>query len=348
MNIIELDIAQFLAEPGVIFDVRSPAEYHQGHIPGAINLPLFSDKERALVGTCYKQKGRNEAIELGLEKVGPKLAFFIREAKKELADRQSTIAKIYCWRGGMRSSSISWLLSTVGITTRTLKKGYKTFRRWCLDLLNQPLPIHVLGGLTGSGKTKILRLMRDQGAQILDLEELALHRGSAYGKIEGKSQPSYEQFENSIAMQLATLDPSRPIWIEDESRMIGSCKIPDGLFRLIRKSVLFYIERPLEERLEHLRQEYLSTIHLDELMNITHLLFKRLGRARTDDAIVALQKHDYRRAGEIILEYYDKCYRYGVTQRTSPVLSFQETGLSNQAWALKILQHEQDPLCMSC
>jgi tRNA 2-selenouridine synthase len=182
---------EFFNIPGVILDVRSPAEYLQGHIPGAKSLPLLSDEERAKVGICYKQQGRETAVELGFEIVGPKCADFITQAKHLAPDK---IVRLYCWRGGMRSESMAWLLERAGFHVTLLTGGYKAFRRWGRSLFQIPQNIIILAGMTGTGKTEILKALAAKGEQILDLEQLANHRGSSYGSLGQLPQPTNEQF----------------------------------------------------------------------------------------------------------------------------------------------------------
>src|ERR1700733_14354956 len=217
----------FSTEP--LFDVRSPGEFQHSHIPGAVSLPLFSDEERAQVGLCYKQQGKEPALMLGLKFVGPKLSEMADKVIKQCLQGR---ARVYCWRGGMRSSSVAMLLRMTGLQVMTLEGGYKRFRRHVLQTLSQIFSekLVVIGGMTGSGKTEILRVLKERGEQVVDLEQLANHRGSAFGGIGMELQPSVEQFENKIACLWDKLDLDRRIWLEDESRMIGKCKIPDALF----------------------------------------------------------------------------------------------------------------------
>jgi tRNA 2-selenouridine synthase len=320
---------EFLNGPGFFLDVRSPAEYIQGHIPGAYNLPLFSDHERAIVGTLYKQAGKEKAIEEGLRLVGPKLADFVTFAKQRI---QGQSAKLYCWRGGMRSQSMAWLLNTAGIKTTTLHRGYKTFRTWALKMMEQPRNLKVLGGLTGTGKTAILKELKNRGEQVLDLEDAAHHLGSSYGMLS-QAQPSNEQFENSIALQWARAEPTRPLWIEDESRLIGKCKIPDKIFQLIRSSPLIYIECSLEERLENLLKHY-GKISPEDLIKATERIGKRLGNARKNDIIRLIQTGNLTQAIEIALQYYDRTYAYGLSLRPQKIIKISGKNFTQADWAI--------------
>ena len=175
-----LSIDHFISANGTIIDVRSPGEYEKGHIPGAINIPLFNNEERAAIGKTYVKVGRIEAVELGLKYVEPKLSHFVDTAKRYSPDRT---VKLYCWRGGMRSSSLAWLLEIAGFHCSILQRGYKSFRNWVLDSFKTPINMIVLGGFTGSGKTDILHIIESMGYKILDLEALANHFGSSYGKV---------------------------------------------------------------------------------------------------------------------------------------------------------------------
>lgn len=326
-------LKDFLKVPGVIFDVRSPAEFSQGRIPGAVSLPLFTNEERVLVGTAYKHQGKDQAIDLGLKLVGPKLTDFTSKAKN-LAPKG--LAKVHCWRGGMRSEAMAWLLGFAGFNTVVLKGGYKIFRRWSLDQLAKEYSFIVLGGMTGSGKTGVLEALKAAGEQILDLESIANHRGSSYGMLGMGPQPSTEQFENDIAYQLASFDIDRPIWLEDESRRIGTCNIPPPLFNQMYKAPLLFIEVPLEERLERLAIDY-GNEPLEELIAATMRISKHLGSQRTKEIIQAIQEGRLREAIAEVLKYYDAAYTYGLARRNQPIIKLLEHSLSASDWADKLI-----------
>ncbi len=324
-----LSLSNFLSLSGVILDVRSPGEYSQGRIPGAVNLPLFTNEERAAVGATYKQVGKREAIELGLKFVGPKLADFAATARTHVKEGA---AKVHCWRGGMRSSSMAWLLGVAGLESATLVGGYKTFRRWAIESLCLPRRLHVIGGLTGSGKTSILQILRKTGRQTLDLEALACHRGSSYGMLGMPPQPTSEQFENEIAMQWSSFDPNLPVWVEDESRAIGKCRIPDALFSQMEAAPLFLIERPLEERLQILYDEY-GHIDRQELIQASLRLVKQLGMTRAREVVEFINLGRLREAMQIMLGYYDAAYRHSLSRRQRCIKPLQANGLSDAEWA---------------
>ncbi|MEB3359707.1 MAG: tRNA 2-selenouridine(34) synthase MnmH [Synechococcales bacterium] len=320
-----LPAQDFLTASGIILDVRSPAEYAQGHIPGAYSFPLFNNDERAQVGTCYKQVGREEAIELGLELVGPKLAYFVRTAKSLTSDRH---LRVHCWRGGMRSGSLAWLLETAGFSVTTLGGGYKAFRRHVRELLAVPKPILSLGGMTGTGKTAILTALAELGEQVLDLEAIAHHRGSSYGNLGLPPQPSTEHFENRVALAWAALDPSRPIWVEAESKRIGTCRIPDELFQPMMRATVLQVERSRTERIRNLLEDY-GDANREELIVATERLRKRLGGLRVQQAIAAIRRGDLAMAIDIVLDYYDQTYTYDLQKnRTVPIHTVNINGLS--------------------
>ncbi|HEU4717669.1 MAG TPA: tRNA 2-selenouridine(34) synthase MnmH, partial [Bacteroidia bacterium] len=212
-----LSIENFLLEStGIpVADVRSPAEFAGGHIPGAFNIPLFTNEERAAVGTIYKQQGNEAAVLKGLEFVGPKMTAFILKARENAPGKKIAV---HCWRGGMRSASMAWLFETAGMEVLLLSGGYKAYRNFVLSNTGRKFDLRVVGGETGSGKTDILHELARKGEQVLDLEGLARHKGSSYGAIGQDPQPTVEQFENDFVHALTKLDPSRPVWIEDESR----------------------------------------------------------------------------------------------------------------------------------
>jgi tRNA 2-selenouridine synthase len=308
-----LPIAQFIEElsTGVVLDVRTPTEYAHGHIPGAVNLPLFSDDERAVVGTIYKNTGREAAILKGLDITGPKMRGFIEAATVYAANKP---LYIYCWRGGMRSLSMSWLLGMYGFRVHTLKGGYKSFRNWVLDSFTHHQKLQVLGGKTGSGKTKVLYALILKGEQVMDLEGLACHKGSAFGSIGEPDPPSQEHFENLLAMELVRMNPGFTTWIEDESRTIGKKILPIGLWEQMRSSPVIFLEIPLEERIAYLVSEY-GKYPVSLLEASVLKVRKRLGDQASNDALIALAEGKLDVTAGILLKYYDKAYMYGLEAR---------------------------------
>jgi len=319
-----------------VIDVRSPAEYAHAHIPNAINVPLFNNEERAKVGTCYKQQGRDAAVRLGLALIGPKLADFVRQAD-EIAPNREVL--VHCWRGGMRSGSFAWLLQTAGFTAHLLEGGYKAYRNHVLSAFERPQNIVILGGKTGSGKTDILHELAKIGEQVIDLEAIAHHKGSSYGAIGQAPQPSSEQFENLLYSQWAQLDSERRVWLEDESRHIGACFIPLPLWQQMQHvQQLVFVDIPKEVRIQRLVREYACYDH-QLLQKATERIKKRLGGQHYKAAIEALVQHDYATVADISLNYYDKAYLYGISQHPAQQLIRLEVEDDNPtATAKKILE----------
>jgi len=308
-----LELETFRRTAGPLVDVRSPSEFQQGHWPGAINLPLFSDDQRAAVGLTYKTVGREEAIQLGLEAVGPRLASLATQLRQVAAaahDSASGAAvRIYCWRGGMRSGSVAWLAQLIGLSPALLAGGYKTYRRWVLQQFTRPWPLHLLGGRTGTGKTDLLLSLQRHGVAVVDLEGLAHHRGSSFGGLGQPEQPSTEHYENLLAEQLDhhRARGAAQIWLEAESAQVGRCRIPQALFQQMRDAPVLEIQRSLEERIAQLVEVY-APLGAAPLQAATERISRRLGPQRTKQALDAIQAADWATACRAMLDYYDRCY----------------------------------------
>lgn len=308
----EIDIEQALSLGLPLIDVRSPAEFIRGHIPGAVNIPLFSDDERAAVGTAYKQESREKAIELGHEFVTPKLDAFIQRSV-EAAPLKNVI--VHCWRGGMRSEAFANHLHDHGFDdVFRITGGYKAFRNFVLDSFKKPLNLYMLGGYTGSGKTYILQQLEKFGEQIIDLEGMANHKGSAFGGIGQEVQPTVEHFENMLHFRLSEKDLRRPVWVEDESINIGSVQIPLAFYHQMQDAPLFFVEIPKEARIEHLVQDY-ADYKNEKLEAAIRRISKRLGGLRMKKAISNLEDGNYHDVAAIALQYYDKLYKKGMKKR---------------------------------
>lgn len=308
----EIPTGEFLELSGKapVIDVRSPAEYETAHIPGALSLPLFSNEERALVGTIYKQQGKVKAVTKGLEIVGPKLAGFTKFA----LSLNSPVLLIHCWRGGMRSKSMAWLLETVGLECLILEGGYKSYRAHIRERLSEPRNIVLLGGYTGSGKTDLLAVLEQNGKQVVDLEGLAHHKGSAFGAIGQKPQPSTEMFENLLWEKISALDPNRTIWVEDESHNVGKVFIPEPFWVQMRNSPVVIVEAPFQNRLERLIRDY-GNYPVDLLVASIRKIEKRLGYDKCKEAVDACLAGDLEKAAQISLLYYDKAYQSQLDNR---------------------------------
>ena len=305
-----------------VIDVRSEAEFEHAHIPGAYNLPLFNNEERKVVGTIYKQQSRELAIKKGLEYFGPKMKDMVVFAEELIAKTDPTNKKIlvHCWRGGMRSAGVAWLLDLYGFKVYTLVGGYKTFRNWVLNQFTLRKNFRILGGYTGSGKTIVLQALKAMGAPVVDLEGLAGHKGSAFGNIGLPKQPSQEMFENKLAVSVFDVKnkyPTQEIWIEDESQRIGTVNIPQVLWLHIRTCPVYFLDIPFAQRVQYLVETY-GKLDKTELGEATKRIQKRLGGLETKMALQFLDENDIDACFAILLKYYDKQYSKGLENRPDP------------------------------
>jgi len=305
------EVSAFLAAEGGLLDVRSPSEHRQGRIPGSLNLPLFDDQQRAAVGTAYKQHGREQAIQLGLQLVGPRLG---RLGEVLGQQRPGHPLRLYCWRGGLRSASLAWLAETIGREVLLLDGGYKAFRRWVLNRFDQPWPLRLLAGRTGTGKTGLLQALVSHGVAVIDLEGLAQHRGSSFGGLGLPPQPSSEHFENRLALALHNHRNAPEIWLEAESTQVGRCRIPQALFRAMAQAPALEIRRPFEWRLAKLVGEY-GHYPQEQLREATLRIQRRLGLQRTQATLAAIDSGRWSDAAAYMLSYYDRCYDHELDRR---------------------------------
>lgn len=294
-----------------LIDARSSSEYNQGHIPGALNIPLLDDEHRAIVGTTYKKQGRQAAVEKGFELVGPHFYEIIKKAK-QLCNGNEVM--MYCWRGGMRSNITAWVLTIAGYKVHLLKAGYKSYRNYALQQFNLPRVILILGGKTGSGKTEMLQLLKQKNEQIICLETLAHHKGSAYGSLGQEPQFSNEHFENLIAIELMQTDPQQPLWLENESRTIGYNKIPDPLFEMMRVAPVVEMSVDTSIRKKRILNEY-GCFTNEQLADKTKKIAKRLGGQNLKDALNFLVENNKGGWVDIVLNYYDKSYSHSNEER---------------------------------
>ncbi len=301
-----------LAECVPLIDVRSPAEFEKGHIPGATNIPLFNNDERAKVGTVYVQQSKEKAIELGCKIVTPKLEWFVSESRKAAKNGKVVV---HCWRGGMRSKSFAKHLSENGFNeVYTIAGGYKAFRNYALLSFKQEAEIVILGGYTGSAKTHILHHLKELGKQTIDLEGIANHKGSAFGKVGDGKQPTIEQFENNLFWEWKEVDYSKTTWIEDESHRIGLVNIPMNFFENMRNHPVVFIDVPREERARHLVNDY-KNADKEMLLDSIQRISKRLGGLHTRKALAHIAADEFYEAAMLALRYYDKYYLRGLENR---------------------------------
>ncbi len=340
MAVQKISIEQFLelAQLHPVLDVRSPGEYAHAHIPGAYSLPLFTDEERKVVGTAYKQEGRKTAIKTGLDYFGVKMRGMVEETEsllnnlKEITESKTSenpnCVLVHCWRGGMRSAGMAWLLDLYGFKVCTLAGGYKMYRQWAISQFKKKYNFTILGGYTGSGKTLIIHELKRQGKAVIDLEGLANHKGSAFGELGEKPQPSQEMFENLLACQLSevnhklfvseevnsSLNGSGVIYLEDESQRIGLINLPNDIWTTMRKSPVTFMDIPFEERLVYLTEVY-GKFEKENLVNAIIRIQKRLGGLETKTAINHLLENNHKECFRILLKYYDKCYGKALLNR---------------------------------
>jgi len=298
-----------------IVDVRSPLEFQEGHIRGAHNIPLLNNEERIVVGTDYKQKGQAEAIKTGFRLVGPRLEGIINEAAKVSSGKELLV---HCWRGGMRSNNFCQFIGMAGIKSKPLTGGYKAYRQFALEAFKKPLPVILLTGCTGSGKSEILRALQDQGEQILDLEKLANHKGSAFGGLMMPAQPTTEQFQNELFEEILRLDPNKRIWVEDESIAIGKIFLPNDFWRNMGKGQIVKMDVAKEVRVQRLVNEY-GPANRDEFLQTMGKVVTKLGGQHFKAAKEKLLQGDIASTIEILLTYYDKAYLNSIEKRKERV-----------------------------
>ena len=344
MAIEKITIQQFLklSTQCPVLDLRSQGEYTHAHIPNAINVPLFTNDERKIVGTAYKQQSREIAIKLGLDFFGVKMKQIVEDVERITTEFYKRNAKqkdsvpplgggggilLHCWRGGMRSAAVAWLLDMYGFKVYTLTGGYKAYRNWVLQQVALPYNFTIIGGFTGSGKTEVLHQLKKEDKIIIDLEALANHKGSAIGNMG--TQPSQEMFENVLSKSLYDISctkndenltstnyqPQTPcIYIEDESQRIGNLQIPSNIWLQMRKSTILFLEIPFEERLDFITAEY-GKLNKETLVNAIIRIQKRLGGLETKNAINHLLENNTKESFRILLTYYDKWYLKGLNNR---------------------------------
>ena len=333
--ILTLENFWTLREQLPLVDARSEGEFAQSHIPGAINIPILDNAERIQVGTLYKQAGPEKATLKGFELVGPRFHLIQREALRKFPAKKLIL---YCWRGGMRSQILSWLLTQVGFEIYRLEGGYKTYRSFTYAAVRKPYPLLVLGGKTGAAKTVLLQKLKERGEQVVDLEGLANHKGSSFGAIGQPAQPTVEQFENLLAEQLRKINLDQALWVENESRRIGQIILPDSFYLQMTQSQRIEIDKTEEERIAHIASEY-AALDQGELSAAVLRLQKRLGGDRTKQALEAIQANQPEIWIPILLLYYDKTYEFDLQRHeVSKTIRLTLQGLSLEDQVTLLLQ----------
>lgn len=330
-NAISID--QFLDSRSnwVLLDVRSEAEFEHAHIPGAVNIPLLRNEERVIIGTIFKKQGREAAVKMGYELIGPRFLSLFNAYKSAIADKK---ALFYCWRGGLRSNISATIFEWGGYQTAVLKNGYKAFRKkaifGCPDIKN----LQVLSGFTGVGKTEILHLLQSKSVQIVDLEGLAHHKGSALGALGMPAQNSNEMFENELYYLVSNYNLELPIFTENESRRIGNNIIPLWFWQVMAPQRHIEITVPFDIRLERILKEY-GLFNASELAQCCSKVEKRMGGQNLKRALNLLEVGDIQGWAKVMMEYYDKTYNHSSAENKQKTITVDwdwnqmETSLKN-------------------
>lgn len=334
MTALSLDVKDFLSKSKneLIVDVRAPIEFCKGSLPNAINIPLFEDSERAEIGTLYKQQGKDTAVHRGLEIVSPKMTLFVDQVKA-LSKNKKVFA--YCFRGGMRSNSFAWLMNTSGLEACIMQGGYKAFRNYALDYFEQDRKIILLGGKTGSGKTDILKKLNALSFQTVDLENIAHHKGSAFGSINEQKQNPQQVFEHELFHQLYLLDESQNVILEDESQSIGYNKLPHGLWQQMKLATIIKMEIPFELRVQKLVDDY-TTVDIDALKLCVTKISQQLGTLNAKLCLQYLDDGNLSDVARLSLLYYDRAYEFSYKNKKQPIIKLNSDTIDAETNALKV------------
>lgn len=315
MKEIDINMAYEMANP-IFIDVRSPSEFKESHIPGALNIPLFTDEERERVGTIYKQKGQESARWLAMELVLPKVPNLLENIKREINDGKKPI--VYCWRGGMRSKSVATFADLAGIPVYRLTGGFKHYRQWVIDHLNEellPKRFVVLHGMTGVGKTTLLEILAKKGFPILDLEKCAGHRGSVFGGI-GKPVHGQKTFEALLVYELQKIKGLPYVFIEAESKRIGKVVQPDFLLEAKRKGIHIQLETLVNIRVERIYEEYVESFSQNpyfkqRVFEAITPISKRFPTKLKKEIDNNIEIENYKALiSDLLTEYYDPRYQH--------------------------------------
>ena len=306
-----------LARFDSVIDARTPAEFAEDHIPGAVSAPVLDDTERAQVGTLYKQVSQFEAKKLGAALVAKNAAHHIKELFQDKGKAWRPL--VYCWRGGKRSGAMAHILREVGWDAHTLEGGYKGYRRWVVQKLKEipeQLTFEVIHGPTGSGKSRFLAALRAAGAQVLDLEALAAHRGSVLGGLPGRPQPSQKMFESTVLHALNSFDAKNPVFVEGESKKIGELQVPEALMQRMRASPCVALDAPLEARVDLLLEEYRHFLEdLPALEAQLDCLVALHGKEKIAAWKALARQGEWRElVARLLTEHYDPAYRRSSTR----------------------------------
>ncbi|MEZ4798517.1 MAG: tRNA 2-selenouridine(34) synthase MnmH [Flavobacteriales bacterium] len=301
------EFIQFSQNPEyVIIDVRSEGEFQSGYLPTAINLPLLNNEQRHIVGITYKEQGQQAAVKKGFELVGNLFHEKLNLAK-QYADNKRIV--VYCWRGGMRSEIMRWVMDLGGLDVRIIAGGYNAVRKQFHSSFSRKYQFLKLTGPTACGKTDLLHALKEKNECVIDLEQLAHHKGSAFGGLGQPAQPTQEQFENNLAYQLSQIPNECSVWIENESRMIGTMRIPDAIFNQIQEAPSIELTRTQALRIQDVIHQY-REFPITQLLEKTISVQKRMGPEQNKKAILSLVDGDWENWVKLLLEYYDKTYLF--------------------------------------
>jgi tRNA 2-selenouridine synthase len=343
--------ASVLSSFDTIVDVRSPAEFAEDHLPGAINLPVLDDAERERIGTLYKQVSPFEAKRVGAALVARNIARHVEGPLAAMTRGWRPL--IYCWRGGKRSGAMAQVLREIGWDAKTLEGGYKAYRRHVVEVLErlpQRFRFRVVHGATGSGKSRLLAALAGAGAQVLDLEALAEHRGSVLGALPERPQPSQKMFESRLLASLGMLDPARPVFVEGESRRIGQVQLPGALIETMRAAACLRLDAALETRVALLLDEYRHFFadraaleaQLDCLVDLH-------SRATVEEWKALAAQGEWRALVlRLLEEHYDPAYRRSATRNfprlvDAEIVALPDADAESFAWLARRLAARSEP-----
>lgn len=314
-------------------DVRCPREFKKGHLTGAVNIPIFSNPEYEQLGTVYRTRGQEKAIELGEEYANRSTPRIL----EQVSNLNNQIFIIYCARGGMRSKGMEMILNNSSYCVHRINRGYKSIRKHALDTFNEKREVFIIAGSTGTGKTEILKIMEKQGYNIIDLEGLANHRGSTFGDLGLEEQPTQQQFENNLSEKWIGTNKNQPVFIESESRKIGKVVIPEKLWKQMDSGYYLKIEMDIDRRVKNLLDEY-GHHKKEKLKDRVNRISKRLGGMETKEAINLLDNNDLSEFCKLLLKkYYDKMYNQAYEIRESSKSILKITNESNDNIIKKIV-----------
>jgi tRNA 2-selenouridine synthase len=315
-----------------IIDVRSESEYALDHIPGAINCPVLNNTQRIEVGTLYKQSSAFDAKKLGAALVAQNVAHHLEHHFRDHPRDWKPL--IYCWRGGNRSGAMAHILAKIGWPVHQLDGGYKEYRRFITQQINQQaqkLSFQVICGPTGSGKSRLLQILAAQGGQVLDLEKLAAHRGSVLGNLPAESQPTQKMFESRIWETLRHFVSDRPVYVESESKKIGNCRVPELLMEKMRASPCIAVELSSESRVQLLMEDYAHFVQQPQLLSLQldHLITLH-GREKIKRWHALAEAGDLTNlVHELLTEHYDPAYLRSIQRNFLQLSSAQSLTLAN-------------------